>query len=123
MSVFSTTEIKKRSTQEEREVKRLEKIAYKDLRWAIDRYPITPAEWQTLLTLHSRHGKEGGRQLAHELIPSWSLRQESMDGGCPCPADLWKQWKPEAIGKRASTRKVRIDAGKARKSTQRSSKK
>ena len=115
MSIFSTTEIKKRSSQEEREIKRLEKIAYKDLRWTIDRYPVTEQDWHTLLTLHSRHGREGGRQLAHELIPSWSLRQESMSGGCPCPADLWKQWKPEAVGKRASTRKVRIDSGKARK--------
>ena len=115
MSVFSTTEIRKRSTQEEREIKRLEKIAYKDLRWAIDRYPVTEQDWHTLLTLHFRYGKEGGRELSLALIPSWSIRQESMAGGCPCPAELWNQWKPEAVGERASTRKVRIDAGKARK--------
>ena len=117
MSVFSTQEIKKRSSAEERELKRLEKRDYRDLRHAIDRYPVTEQDWHTLLTLHSRYGREGGRQLAHELIPSWSLRQESMSGGCPCLDELWNQWKPEAVSKRASTRKVRIDAGKARKRT------
>lgn len=114
MSIFSTTEIKKRSKAEERELLKAEKRNYKDLRWAVDRYPITADEWATLLTLHGKHGKEGGRQLAHQLIPEWNLCQERIPGGCTIPAELWEQWKPEAVT-RTSTRKVRSDAGRARK--------
>ena len=116
-SIFSTTETRKekqRTKAEERELLKAEKRNYKDLRWAVDRYPITADEWATLLTLHGKHGKEGGRQLAHQLIPEWNLCQERIPGGCTIPAELWEQWKPEAVT-RTSTRKVRSDAGKARK--------
>ena len=122
MSVFSLTETKRQTKEEERERIRLEKRDYRDLRHAIDRYPVTEQDWHTLLTLHSRYGREGARQLTFELIPSWSLRQESIPNGCPCPSDLWDQWKPEATSERTSARKVRIDSGKARKSPKRSSK-
>lgn len=114
MSVFSTTEIRKRSKAEEREIERALKRNYKDLRWAIDRYPITEGEWETLLTLHGKYGKEGGRQLAHQLIPQWNLCQERIPGGCTIPDHLWDQWKPETVA-RTSNRKVRSDAGRARK--------
>ena len=113
-SIFSTTEIKQRSKADERELMKAEKRNYKDLRWAIDRYPITADEWATLLTLHGKHGKEGGRQLAHQLIPEWNLCQERIPGGCTIPAELWEQWKPEAVT-RTSSRKVRSDAGRASK--------
>ena len=68
-SIFSTAETRKRSRADERELERAEKKNYKDLRWAIERCPVSADEWQTLLTLHAKHGKEGGRQLAHQLIP------------------------------------------------------
>ena len=113
-SIFSTTEIRQRSKADERELMKAEKRNYKDLRWAVDRYPITADEWATLLTLHGKHGKEGGRQLAHQLIPEWNLCQERIPGGCTIPSELWEQWKPEAVA-RTSSRKVRSDAGKARK--------
>ena len=116
-SLFSTTGARKekeRTKAEERELLKAEKRNYKDLRWAVERYPITADEWATLLTLHGKHGREGGRQLAHQLIPLWSLRQEIIPGGCTIPAELWEQWKPEAV-ERTSTRKVRSDAGRARK--------
>ena len=115
-SIFAAEvhETRKRSKAEERELLKAEKRNYKDLRWAVDRYPITADEWATLLTLHGKHGKEGGRQLAHQLIPEWNLCQERIPGGCTIPTELWEQWKPEAVT-RTSTRKVRSDAGKARK--------
>ena len=114
-SIFSTAETRKRSKADERELERAEKKNYKDLRWAIERYPVNADEWQTLLTLHAKHGKEGGRQLAHQLIPMWSLCQERIPGGCPMPDEMWEQWKP-ASTQRTSTRKVRSDAGKRRDS-------
>lgn len=116
-SIFSTTEIRKdkqRTKAEERELRKAEARNYKDIRWAVERYPISSQDWEMLLTLHGRHGKEGGRQLAHQLIPMWSLCQERIPGGCIIPAELWEQWKPEAVT-RTSTRKVRSDAGRARK--------
>lgn len=112
--MFSSTEIKKRSKAEERELKRAQKRNYQDLRWAVERYPISAIEWQTLLTLHGTFGKEGGRQLAHQLIPLWNLCQEKIPGGSTIPSHLWDQWKPE-VHERTSSRKVRSDAGRARK--------
>ncbi len=117
MSIFSVTEIRKekqRSKAEERELLKAERRNYKDLRWAVIRFPITASEWGELLTLHGKHGKEGGRQLAHHLIPEWNLCQERIPGGCTIPAELWEQWKPEAVA-RTSSRKVRSDEGRARK--------
>jgi len=116
-SIFAAEvhETRKRSKADERELERAEKKNYKDLRWAIERYPVNADEWQTLLTLHAKYGKEGGRQLAHQLIPMWSLCQERIPGGCPMPDEMWEQWKP-ASTERTSTRKVRSDAGKRRDS-------
>ena len=114
MSVFSTTEIRKRSKAEEREQERAEKRNYKDIRWAVLRCPICEDDWETLLTLHGKYGKEGGRQLAHQLIPEWNLCQEVMEGGCKIPDRLWEKWKPQTPTTRSS-RKIRSDAGKARK--------
>ena len=78
-SIFAAEvhETRKRSKAEERELLKAEKRNYKDLRWAVDRYPITADEWATLLTLHGKHGKEGGRQLAHQLPCGISARRES----------------------------------------------
>lgn len=112
-SLFSTTGARKekeRTKAEERELRKAEARNYKDLRWAVIRFPISAQDWEMLLKLHGRHGKEGGRQLAHQLIPEWNLCQERIPGGCTIPAELWEQWKPEAVA-RTSSRKVRSDAG------------
>ena len=114
MSIFSTTEIRKQSKAEARELERARKRAYRDLRWSVDRYPITAREWEELLTLHQEFGKEGFRQLAHQLIPGWCLCQERIPGGTTIPPKLWERYKPEEVT-RTSTRKVRSDAGRARK--------
>ena len=118
VSVFSTTEINRQTKAEkraaERELERARKRAYRDLRWSIDRYPITAQEWEQLLTLHQEFGKEGFRQLAYQLIPGWCLCQERIPGGTTIPAELWERYKPEDTV-RTSTRKVRSDAGRARK--------
>ena len=114
MSIFSTSEIRKRSKAEEREIERAEKRNYKDLRWAVMRCPITENDWEMLLTLHGKYGKEGARQVAHQLIPEWNLCQEVMPDGCTIPDKLYERWKPQTM-KRTSTRKVRSDSGKARK--------
>lgn len=67
-----------------------------------------------MLTLHHRYGSEGGRMMAHRIIPEINLCQERIPGGCTIPEDLWEHWKPGPV-ERTSTRKVRSDSGKARK--------
>lgn len=117
MSIFSVNEIKRSKADQreaERERKKMEKRAYRDLRWAVERVPLGENDWRELLTLHAQHGKEGGREMAHRLLPQWSLIQENLHGGTVCPDDLWDQWKPETVA-RSSNRKIRSDAGRARK--------
>ena len=117
MSVFSTTEINRRSKREEREFEkeklRMEKRAYRDARWAIETIAVDEPTWDELLTLHSKHGKEGARELGAKLIPMWSVIQEHL-GGAPIPKQL-RDLYAVPTGERTSTRRVRSDAGKARK--------
>ena len=115
-SIFAAEvhETRKRSRAQEREIERSEKRNYRDLRYAALRWPLTEDDWRVMLTLHAKYGKEGGREMAYRIIPDMVLCQERIPGGTPIPDDLWEQWKPEAVA-RTSTRKVRSDAGKARK--------
>lgn len=112
MSVFSTTELKKRTREDEREEKRIRKRFYADLRFAIDRLPLQESDWRDLISFHQEFGKEGPLQLRHSLIPSWRMRQEIL-GGDPMPEDLLKIWGVDAPAEPV-TRKVRSDKGKRR---------
>ena len=117
MSVFSTTEINRRSKREEREFEkeklRMEKRAYRDARWAIETIAVDVATWEELLTLHARHAKEGARETGAKLIPMWSAIQDHL-GGAKIPDELWERHRVPT-GERSSARRVRSDAGKARK--------
>ena len=112
MSVFSSTELKKRSREDEREEKRIRKRFYSDLRFAVDRLPLQESDWRDLIGMHHEFGKEGPMQLRHSLIPSWRLRQDILNGA-PMPDDLLTIWGTDAPVE-PITRKVRSDKGKRR---------
>jgi hypothetical protein len=114
--------------EQEREQIRLEKRHLRDLRWAVERSSIAASDWQDLLSLQSAYGKEGPLQLWRELVPYWRQCQR-INGGADIPPDLF----PQATGLfsrdsqalpapanrqkpgKGATRKVRSDAGLARK--------
>jgi hypothetical protein len=121
------TALQREVREQEREQIRLEKRQLRDLRWAIERSTVKATDWQDLVTLQQKHGKEGPLQLWRELIPYWRDCQR-VNRGADIPAELFPQIaglytrtdQPPAPATRrkpanGASRKTRSDAGRARK--------